>query len=519
MIKPEDVKFAASKLKLGKSDGSLPMTSNNIIHATDVLYGHLSILFTAMLKHGVSPHGMLVGTMVPLPKGRWNNLNNSKNFRAITISSLFGKLLDIIILQKEAPNLLTNDLQFSYKSGSSTTMCSTMIRETISYFNHKGSNVYGLVLDATKAFDRINYCKLFNILLERNICPLICRLLLNMYTNQKLRVRWGTTYSNEFNVSNGVKQGGVISPILFCVYMDKLLNELKLSHVGCYMGAIFVGAFMYADDLKLLAPSIYALNVLLDICIKFARKYDVLFNDKSELIVYRSRDDVAAIPDIKINGKQVKVVNSITHLGHVLNDNIFKSDSSKCIRDFNIQCNSFLADFKHSISSTRNHLFFKYCTSFYGSVFLPIYDNTMDEVYKAWRIAVRKVWRVPWTTHCDLLPHLAGVMPPNLSFEKNAISFINLLLKSENSVVKTVTGMGLHGYHSILGQNIKYLKAKYELKSHNISTYWKTICHVQQDLIRQCNQIRELCHMRDTYHEELLTRAEIKEIINTLCTE
>ena len=108
--------------------------------------------------------------------------------------------------------------------------------------------------------------------------------------------------------------------------MDKLLTELKLSHVGCYMGSVFVGAFMYADDLKLLAPSIYALNVMLDICIKFASKYDVLFNDKSELIIYRSRDDVVAIPDIKINGEKVKVVNSITHLGHVLNDNIFKSD-------------------------------------------------------------------------------------------------------------------------------------------------------------------------------------------------
>ena len=76
----------------------------------------------------------------------------------------------------------------------------------------------------------------------------------------------------------------------------------------------------------------------------------------------------------------------------------------------------------------------------------------MDDVYKAWRIAVRKVWRVPWTTHCDLLPHLAGVMPPELNFEKNAISVIKLLYKSENPVVKVVTGMGIHGYYSILGQ-------------------------------------------------------------------
>ncbi len=47
------------------------------------------------------------------------------------------------------------------------------------------------------------------------ICPLYCRLLLNMYGNQNLRVRWESTHSSYFNVSNGVKQGGVISPSYF----------------------------------------------------------------------------------------------------------------------------------------------------------------------------------------------------------------------------------------------------------------------------------------------------------------
>ena len=197
-----------------------------------------------MLRHGHSPKGMLIGTMVPLPKGRWNDYSNSKNFRALTISSLLGKLLDNIILDIESKNLKTNDLQFGYKGGLSTTMCTSMITETISYFVNKGSNVYGLVLDATKAFDRINYCKLFRILIERNVCPLICRLLLNMYTNQTLRVKWANEFSDEFSVSNGVKQGGVISPILFCVYMDGLLTELLSSNVGCYMGRVYAGAVM-----------------------------------------------------------------------------------------------------------------------------------------------------------------------------------------------------------------------------------------------------------------------------------
>ncbi len=119
----------------------------------------------------------------------------------------------------------SSNLQFIFKPGASTSLCTSMVQETISYYVNNGSNVYGLMLDAIKAFNRVNYCKLFRILLEKNICPLYCRLLLNMYVNQTLRVRCESTHSSYFNVSNVVKQGGVISPILFCIYIDGLLVE------------------------------------------------------------------------------------------------------------------------------------------------------------------------------------------------------------------------------------------------------------------------------------------------------
>ena len=89
LITPDLIRKSINKLKCGKNDGSLPLTSENLIYATDVFHGHLSLLFSIMLRHGHSPKGMLVGTMVPLPKGRWNDYSNSKNFRALTISSLF----------------------------------------------------------------------------------------------------------------------------------------------------------------------------------------------------------------------------------------------------------------------------------------------------------------------------------------------------------------------------------------------------------------------------------------------
>ncbi len=123
--------------------------------------------------------------MVPIPKGRWANLTISVNFRAITLISIFGKLIDIIVINKENENLCTSGLQFSFKPGSSTDLCTAMIQETVSYFVHGGSNVYGLPLDASKAFDRVNYFKLFNVLLDRGMCPMYCRFLLNMYLQQQ----------------------------------------------------------------------------------------------------------------------------------------------------------------------------------------------------------------------------------------------------------------------------------------------------------------------------------------------
>ena len=69
-------------------------------------------------------------------------------------------------------------------------------------------------------------------------------------------------------------------------------------------------------------------------------------------------------PKITINGVELKPVHRIIHLGHVIHDDIFKSDASKCISDFNTQCNIFFADYKKSSSFIRNHLFLKYCTSF-----------------------------------------------------------------------------------------------------------------------------------------------------------
>ena len=84
-------------------------------------------------------------------------------------------------------------------------------------------------------------------------------------------------------MSNGVIQGGILSPVLFCVYLDVLLIALKEDGVGCHIGQWFIGALAYADDIVLLAPTSRAMRRMLKTCDEFAEMYDLKFNaDKSK---------------------------------------------------------------------------------------------------------------------------------------------------------------------------------------------------------------------------------------------
>jgi len=105
------------------------------------------------------------------------------------------------------------------------------------------------LLDATKAFDRVEYPTLFRTLMNKNLCPVLCLFLIHVYLSQRIRVRWGNQCSDEAHVSNGVKQGGVLSPLLFTVYIDVLLKDLADAGLGCHIGNVYCGSLGYADDI------------------------------------------------------------------------------------------------------------------------------------------------------------------------------------------------------------------------------------------------------------------------------
>ena len=170
-------------------------------------------------------------------------------------------------------------------------MCTFMVQHTISHYLTNNSNVNVLMLDASKAFDRVHYIHLFKKLISRGMCPIITRLLLNMYIHQKLQVKWNGVTSEQFNVSNGVRQGGIMSPLLFRIYIDDLLLELKNRGIGCIVGNYYCGAFGYADDIILLCPSTTGMEDMIKICERYADKHYIKFNgNKSKLLIFGEKN-------------------------------------------------------------------------------------------------------------------------------------------------------------------------------------------------------------------------------------
>ena len=174
--------------------------------------------------------------------------------------------------------------------------------------------VFACFLDASKAFDLVRHDILFDLLVSRGLPLPVVRLLSSWYSTQNLSVRWRNALSagsSPFTVSNGVRQGGVLSPVLFSIYLDELLLKLESTGVGCFWNSHYAGALAYADDIVLLAPSASALRTLLATCESYGTCLGLHFNPlKTQLINFRLGDLILTI--------LILISSSVTHLSNFL---------------------------------------------------------------------------------------------------------------------------------------------------------------------------------------------------------
>ena len=131
--------------------------------------------------------------------------------------------------------------------------------------------MFAALLDYRKAFDLVNHVKMFQNLIDRGLNLIFIRLLIFIYLYQQCYVKWQSSHSFSFSVTNGTRQGSIFSPRGgFNTYLDPMILALRDSGYGCNIGVHFFGAVAYADDVLIMATSVQGLQKMVDICEKHA---------------------------------------------------------------------------------------------------------------------------------------------------------------------------------------------------------------------------------------------------------
>jgi hypothetical protein len=432
--------------------------------------------------------------------------------------------------------LKCDDFQFGFQELSNTSLCSWVVYETIDQFIRNGSIVYGCLLDCTKAFDTIKHSILFEKLLEAKVPPIVVRLLISIYRRQMANVRWKSEVSRQFPIRNGVRQGAIASPILFCFYMDRLFLLLKNSGSGCRISNFYAGAHGYADDLLFICPSRSGLQEMLDIASKYASDHKVSFStntipskSKTKGIVVSDRRIRFSPEPLYLNGNLLPWVEKAKYLGNKVTGIMdgYSQDVKEKRAQFierNCEINQEFS-FAHPEVKTRINRI--YNSSFPGSVLWDLSSPNAKMIINSWSVSVRHMWGLPYNAHKYLIETLSGTHASTMLMCR-FVKFIQGIKKSPKQAVQFLYEKIKKNVNTVTGRNVAFvLKATGYNEIEHIKTQevMKRVkfCDVPEENTWRGDFLRELVNVKNNVlilseegREVFFEKEELDDIIEYL---
>jgi hypothetical protein len=305
--------------------------------------------------------------------------------------------------------------------------------------------VFACFLDLSKAFDLVSYTKLWEKLYNETSLPgELVELFRFWYGHQANAVRWAGSLSGEYRLECGVRQGGLSSPRLFSLYVNRLIEELSNTMIGCSIDGTFVNNISYADDMVLLSPSISALRTLVSVCERYAGAHGLKYNvSKSELLVFEGKGvklDDKLLPPVKLNGTPLNVVREFKYLGHWVTASLKDdTDLERERRALAVRSNMLIRRFAKCTKNVKITLFKSYCQSFYTC---SLWINFTQKAYSALRVQYNNAFRMllGLPRHCSASGMFAEARTDGFHaiMRKRAASLARRVRGSANSLLATV---------------------------------------------------------------------------------
>ena len=284
----------------------------------------LTNLFNAIFDRGQYPSHWAKAVIVPIFKKGSENLVD--NYRGISLLSITSKCFTSI-LNKRLYNWLEREEKIvENQAGFQRNYCTTDHIFTLyaiiqSCLCRKGRKLYVAFVDFKKAFDNVHHSKLLETLQREGISGKFFCTLKSMYEQLKSCVRVGGKLTDFFECHKGVRQGCVLSPSLFSLFINRLAEHISESGrhgIQLLPGLMELFILLFADDVTLIATTPSGLQNQLN-CLKVCceeLKLEVNI-EKTKIMVFRKGGFLSNFEKWNFNGVNLEVVNEYCYLGFV----------------------------------------------------------------------------------------------------------------------------------------------------------------------------------------------------------